>query len=136
METSSRSWKILVVDDDRRLRAGIRRWLTLELEQLDVGEAGDVDTALAMLAEETWDLVLLDISFQANGRPKKTGIDGLKELRARNDVVPVVIVSALPAKEYAAAARAAGALAFVQKERLPEELRAVLANVLASRATS
>jgi two-component system invasion response regulator UvrY len=115
--------RVLVVDDEPHTRAAIARLIKLDFPCAVVGDAGDGHTALRMIAAELWDVVLLDISM-----PEMNGLEVLREMRSRDELVPVVIVSGLLADHYEAAAVAAGAFGYVQKERLPNELRAVVSS--------
>jgi two-component system, NarL family, invasion response regulator UvrY len=113
--------KILVVDDDPHTRRAIARLITFDFPAAIVANAADAKTALRMVTEEPWDLVLCDISM-----PEMSGLEALRDMRSRNEHVPVVIMSGLPAHDYEAAAVAAGACAYVAKERLAGELRALV----------
>lgn len=120
--------RILVVDDDASIRRAIVRLITLDFPDAVIGEAADGHTALRMIAAQRWDVVLLDMSM-----PEMSGLEVLRELRARNELVPVVIVSGLPAAEYEAGAIAAGAFGFIEKVRLPDELRIVISSFVSDR---
>jgi len=119
--SAARPPKILVVDDDPHTRRAIARLIGFDFPSAIVGDAGDAKTALRMIAEELWDLVLSDISM-----PDMSGLDALRDMRSRNERVPVVIMSGLPADDYEAAAVAAGACAYIPKERLADELCALV----------
>lgn len=78
---------ILVVEDDADLGFGLRN--NLEIEGYHVQLAGDGPAALATLAEARFDLVILDLMI-----PGIDGIKVLRQLRARNDPTPVLILTA------------------------------------------
>jgi two-component system invasion response regulator UvrY len=113
--------RILVVDDEPHARVAMARLIKLDFGHAVVREAGDAQTALRMIAAERWDLVVLDLSM-----PGMSGLEALREMRSRQELVPVVIVSGLPAALYEEAAVAAGAFAYLQKERLAKDLHAIV----------
>jgi len=80
--------RILVVEDEAGLRGIIARNLTAR--GYTVREAATVGEALAALNAELPDLLLLDINL-----PDRTGWDILRELAARGQQVPTVILSAV-----------------------------------------
>jgi DNA-binding response OmpR family regulator len=80
--------RILVVEDDPTLRRVISR--NLVSRGYSVQEAVTGAEALALLARETPDLLLLDINL-----PDRTGWDVLRELCRAGVVVPTVVVSAV-----------------------------------------
>jgi two-component system phosphate regulon response regulator PhoB len=81
--------RILIVDDEFSVRALLRD--VLELEDYEVCEAEDGPSALASMAEQRPDLVLLDIMM-----PGMSGIDVLAQVRADAELrdVPVVLLTA------------------------------------------
>ena len=79
--------RILVADDDRTCRSSIQK--VLEREGHTVQTAENVDQALDALSIDQFDLVVCDYRM-----PGKTGIDLLKELRHRQESVPVLMISA------------------------------------------
>jgi two-component system response regulator VicR len=78
--------KILVVDDEKAIN-DIEKY-NLEQEGYEVIQAFDGDEALAMVAEHTPDLVLLDLML-----PKKDGLEVAREIRKDHDM-PIIMVSA------------------------------------------
>ena len=78
-----------------------------------VGEAAGALPAFALVAEEHWDLVLLDLSL-----PDRGGVETLRDLRTLRPNLPVVVMSLHPEAEYRAAMRAAGAVDYISKGKL------------------
>ena len=102
--------RILLVDDHDDVRRAARSILADALIDVTVGEAITAAAALALVAREAWDLVLLDLSL-----PDRRGLDTLREIRRLQPALPVVVMSFNAEAEYAAAARAAGAAGYVAK---------------------
>ena len=69
--------RILLVDDHDDVRRAARSILADALTDVTVGEAATAAAALALVAREAWDLVLLDLSL-----PDRRGLDTLREIRA------------------------------------------------------
>ena len=78
--------KILVVDDDSYVRRLTRS--TLEYENMEVHEATNGSTALAMVEKGGYDLVLLDIMLG-----NENGLDILRRIHEVNPTIPVILVS-------------------------------------------
>lgn len=81
--------RILLVDDEQRLRAAIAR--SLSARGHTVSEAGDARTALALAESQPVDLLVLDINL-----PDATGWDVLRALKEREIAVRTVVFSAAP----------------------------------------
>ncbi len=81
------SLRALVVEDDKTLRTLVGDALTGD--GLDVTSAADGEQARTLLAERHFALVVLDLML-----PRRSGLDVLKELRARGDGTPVLILTA------------------------------------------
>lgn len=78
---------ILVVDDDERLRDLLKRYL--EKQGYGISVCHDGVEALDVLAHITFDLIVLDVMM-----PHKNGFEVLKEIRARHDQSPVLMLTA------------------------------------------
>ncbi|GER66060.1 DNA-binding response regulator [Weizmannia acidilactici] len=78
--------KILVVDDEERIRRLLRMYL--ERENYAIDEAGDGDTALKMALENDYSCILLDIMM-----PGKDGIEVCQELHQKK-MTPVIMLTA------------------------------------------
>jgi len=118
--------RIVLVDDQTLVRQGIRSLLQLAADMAIVGEAGDGDEALAVIAREKPDVVLLDVRM-----PKKNGLDVLRELKTHNPVPPVILLTTFDDDEALLAAVRAGAKGYLLKdvslEQLTDGIRAVAA---------
>ncbi|KKB35611.1 DNA-binding response regulator ResD [Bacillus thermotolerans] len=78
--------RILIVDDEERIRRLLRMYL--ERENYQVDEAEDGETALDLALNKEYDCILLDIMM-----PGKDGIEVCKELREKK-ATPVIMLTA------------------------------------------
>jgi two-component system, OmpR family, response regulator len=86
--------RILVIEDEARIRAFLARGL--EAEGYSVDCAADGDDGLARALDQPWDLVVLDLLL-----PGRSGLAVLRELSGKRPALPVLILSArsdLPTK--------------------------------------
>lgn len=123
---SPKSARILVADDERRIRLAIRT--CLEAEGYTVYEAADGAQALEMVLLHAPDLMILDLAM-----PNLDGMRTLRELQSvHGQLKPrVVMLTAFGSMPAAACAIGLGAAAFVEKPLVPETLRQLVARVLA-----
>lgn len=78
--------RVLVVDDEPRIRDLLRKYL--EAEGFMVGEAADGEAALTEVRHGQWDLVILDIML-----PRRDGWEVCREIRKTSDL-PVLMLTA------------------------------------------
>jgi two-component system response regulator DesR len=100
--------RVLIVDDDARVRAAIRETIALEADLLVVGEAADAATTLAMASAADPSVALIDVLLP----DESTGL-GLVRSMSRKPGCSVVAMSIRSGLRRAALA--AGAVAFVEK---------------------
>jgi DNA-binding response OmpR family regulator len=113
--------RILLVEDDRMIGAGLRaalRQAGFAVDWVTDGRAADTS-----LATEAFDVVLLDL-----GLPQRDGLDVLRQLRARGDETPVIVLTARDALPSRVAGLDAGADDYLVK---PFELDELLARMRA-----
>ena len=79
--------RILVVEDDHAIAEHVRRALQTQGNSVDTADDGE--QAWLLIGTENYDLLILDITL-----PRRSGLDLLKDLRARGLAVPVLILSA------------------------------------------
>lgn len=118
-----KQYKVLVIDDEPRLRQVCRR--VLEPQGLEVAEAVDGVDGLKAISEQRPDLVLVDLMMP--------NMDGMEVLaRARNDYpdLSFVVITGFATLEKAVDAMKQGADDFLAKPFKPQELRLVVERVL------
>ncbi|MFT7486108.1 MAG: two-component system alkaline phosphatase synthesis response regulator PhoP [Candidatus Paceibacteria bacterium] len=79
--------RVLVVDDEANLALGIAENLEMEGYYSDIAEDGE--QALSKIRSGDWDLVVLDVMM-----PKKDGLTVCQELRAEDNNVPILFLTA------------------------------------------
>lgn len=109
--------KVLIADDHAVVRQGLKQILAETSEMLVVGEATTGAEALEKARSEQCDVVVLDMAM-----PGSSGLDILKEIRARHPKLPVLILSMHPEEQFAVRLLKAGASGYLSKESAPEEL--------------
>jgi len=117
--------RILIVDDHTIVRQGIAQLVNREPD-LDVCvEAGDADSAVAVLAKTTVDLAIVDISL-----PGTSGIELVKLFRDSHPQLPVLVMSMHDEALYSDRAFRAGAKGYVMKQEATEKLLAAIRKIL------
>ena len=109
--------KILIVDDDMRLRQFVRELFSPEEDLQIIGEAVDGQEAIHKAQELQPDLVLMDITM-----PRMNGLDVTRRLKKILPELAVIILTIHDMDEYRKAAIASGASAYVVKKAMMVEL--------------
>ena len=109
--------KILICDDHKIFRIGIRYLLQQLLGVELIEEAGDGNEALAILKSGDFDIVVLDISL-----PGISGLEVLQLIKTEWKGINVLILSMYPQEQYAIRALKLGASGYLTKETASEEL--------------
>jgi two-component system, NarL family, invasion response regulator UvrY len=118
--------KILITDDHAVLRRGLRQILEDGFGKIQFGEASNASEAIAAVAREHWDLVVLDITM-----PGRSGLDALKEIKALKPNMRVLVLSVHSEDQFAVRVLKAGASGFLNKDSAPEELVKAVRKVIA-----
>jgi DNA-binding NarL/FixJ family response regulator len=118
--------RVLLVDDDDLMRAGLKSVLSSDETIEVVGEAGDGRVALSQIRDLRPDLVLMDIRM-----PELDGISATREVLAAEPSVKVVVLTTFEQDDYIFEALSAGASGFLLKRTKPEELIAAIHTVAA-----
>jgi len=118
--------RILLIDDHEVVREGVKKILNVKPDTTVFGEASAAPTALRLVREQDWDVVLLDLSL--GGR---SGLELLKELKQIRPRLPVLILSMHPEEQYARRAFKAGAAGYVTKDSSKAELVEAVSSVAA-----
>ena len=124
--TAPRPNKILVVDDDTRIRDLLRRYLSQEGFDILLAEDGKALTRI--MQRETVDLIVLDLMM-----PGEDGLSICRRLRAESDVTPVIMLTAKGADVDRIVGLEVGADDYLTKPFNPRELLARIHAVLRRR---
>ena len=122
--------RVVLIDDDPLVRAGLKLMLGGH-EGVDfVGEGGDGSEAAALVAEHRPDVLLMDIRM-----PGKDGLTATEELMARKDAPRVVILTTFDSDDSVLRALAAGAVGFLLKDTPPDRMLEAIKQVAAGEHT-
>jgi DNA-binding NarL/FixJ family response regulator len=117
--------RIVLVDDHQVLRDGIRRSLEDAGEEV-VGEAGDGEEAVAVVAQTRPDVVLMDLEM-----PVLDGVESCKRILAQFPTTLVVVLTMHEDVARTRAALSAGAVAYLTKGTSMNEVIDAIRNVVA-----
>ncbi|WP_447041026.1 response regulator transcription factor [Streptomyces sp. DSM 118878] len=118
--------RLLLVDDDPLVRAGLSFMLGGADDIEIVGEAGDGTEVASRVGELRPDVVLMDIRM-----PVMDGLAATEALRKRPDAPEVIVLTTFHADEQVLRALRAGAAGFVLKDTAPAEIVAAVRAVAA-----
>src|SRR2546428_408528 len=125
---TTRADRVVVVDDDARIRDLLRRYLTQE--GFEVLLAEDAKALNRVLTRETVDLIVLDLML-----PGEDGLSICRRLRAANDVTPIIMLTAKVEDVDRIVGLEVGADDYLPKPFNPRELLARIHAVLRRRPT-
>jgi DNA-binding NarL/FixJ family response regulator len=116
--------RVMLVDDDDLMRAGLRSVLSSDETIEIVGEAGDGREAIERIRALQPHLVLMDIRM-----PHVDGISATRQVLSAFPEVKVVVLTTFEQDDYIFESLAAGASGFLLKRTKPEELIAAIHTV-------
>jgi DNA-binding NarL/FixJ family response regulator len=122
--------RVLIVDDDALVRAGLSMILAGARDVDVVGEAADGSDVPAAVARHRPDVVLMDIRM-----PRVDGLAATETLRARPGAPEVIVLTTFDADEFVLRALRAGASGFLLKDTPPTEILQAVRRVAAGEAT-
>lgn len=109
--------QVMIADDHRIVRKGIRQILLETDDIVPACEASCAQEVLDQIVERDLDVILLDISMPGRG-----GIETLKQLKSLRPELKVLILTMYPEEQYAVRALKAGASGYLTKNNAPDEL--------------
>jgi DNA-binding NarL/FixJ family response regulator len=109
--------KVLIVDDHMIVRSGVKALIGTQDDMIVAGEAANGKEALELAVSTKPDLVLMDLVM-----PEMDGIQAIQELRKIDPHIKILVLTSFSEEEKVLAALMAGAMGFVLKTALPEEL--------------
>lgn len=120
--------RLLIVDDHTIVRHGLRQVVSESADIEVAAEAGSSAEAVRLLRENTYDMVLLDISL-----PDKNGIETLKQIKRDKPELPVIMLSMHGEDEFGVRALKAGASGYVHKQNAHDQLETAIRQVASGR---
>lgn len=109
--------RVFLVDDNIRVRTGIKRFLENTPDIIVVGEAGDGAEALAMVESVCPDVMILDMEM-----PSLNGNQVAQKLQARQSPVRILILSAYDDQQFILGVLENGAAGYLTKDEAPQVL--------------
>ena len=114
---------VLIVDDEDRIRNVCAKMLTQE--GYDVAQAPNGEAGLAMVAQQHFDIILLDLMM-----PGISGMEALEQIRALHPDTVVIVITGYATLDHAVDAMKRGAFEFISKPFSPPDLRMVIAKAI------
>ena len=116
--------RVLIADDHKIVRDGLKRILAAA-EDLEVaGEAASGDEALALVRANDYDIAMIDMSM-----PGLSGIALIKRLKAEKPKMKMLVLSMHGEHQYAARALKAGASGYLTKDSAADQLLGALRKI-------
>jgi DNA-binding NarL/FixJ family response regulator len=122
---SSRPYRILVAEDDEGFLDALEAVLTADGRFAVVGRARNGREALELAARLRIDAVVMDIEM-----PELDGIEATRQLHEQHPELPVVAISGVDYEERVLEIRAVGAVDYVRKARVDEDLADALVTAI------
>jgi DNA-binding NarL/FixJ family response regulator len=116
---------ILLVDDHSFMRAGLAQLIDRQPDMVVCGEAGNPIEAMQQLARTKPVLVLTDLTM-----PGRSGLEFIKDLRATDPTISILVISMHDEAVYAERVLRAGARGYIMKGAGGESLLTALRQVL------
>jgi len=118
--------RLLIVDDHELMREGLKQLFDDEEDLMVCAEAGSGEEALAILQDEKFDLILLDISI-----PGIHGVELIKKIKEQLNSPPILVLSMYNESQIAKRKLKAGASGYITKDSSPKDLLEAIRKVAA-----
>ncbi|RYD24346.1 MAG: response regulator transcription factor [Verrucomicrobiaceae bacterium] len=116
---------ILIVDDHPIMRLGLAQLISTEKDLEVCGQAGNVEEAVAMIANGQPDLLITDLAL-----PDKHGLEFVKDLQVSHPHCAILVLSMHDESLYAERALRAGARGYLMKKSAPDHLIKAVRQIL------
>jgi two-component system invasion response regulator UvrY len=120
--------RVFVADDHALFREGVKSLLAEEPDLVVAGEAGSARETLQRIRNESYDVLLLDLSL-----PDGSGIDLLHQIRPHLPDLPILILSMHSEEQYAVSLLRAGANGYITKDAVPQQVVQAIRTLLQGR---
>jgi len=123
--TASTFFKVVIVEDHRMFREWLTQMLSRNSDCEVCGEADNIQDAQRLIEAVNPDIVILDITLKGS-----SGLELIKDLRARGLTVPVLVLSMHEETLYAERVLRAGARGYISKHEASSTLIKAIRHVL------
>ena len=123
MEDKAYQPKVLVIDDEERIREGCLKILTKENCLVDVAESGEM--GLSMIAEKHYDIILTDLMMPGIG-----GMEVLARVREQHPDTVGIVITGFATLEHSIEAMKKGAFDFIPKPFTPDQVRVAVSKAV------
>jgi len=117
---------VLLADDHKIVRDGLRQILAATADLEVAAEASNGADALALVKSAAFDIAVLDMSM-----PGLSGLDLIKRLKIERPALKILVLSMHGEQQYAARAIKAGASGYLTKDSASEQLVAAIRRIAA-----
>ena len=128
MTGAARPIRVLCVDDHRLMREGVARIVGVHADMEVVGGASNGEQAVAQFVEQRPDVTLMDLQL-----PVVNGIEAIRRIRQIDPSARIVVLTMYEGDENIHRAFDAGAMGYVLKDAIPDDLIHVIREVHAGR---
>jgi two-component system, OmpR family, phosphate regulon sensor histidine kinase PhoR len=111
--------RILIIDDEKRIREGCHKVLTEE--GFDVALAEDGNRGIEMIEKDHYDIILLDLMM-----PGLSGFDVLGHVKGLHPDTVIIVISGYATVEHSIESMKKGAFDFIPKPFAPDQLRLIV----------
>ncbi len=126
VKTKNSHKRLLIVDDHPMMRTGLAQLIDNEGDLKVCAEADNAGQAINAVSKQKFDLALVDISL-----PDKNGLELIKDIRALNPDLPILVVSMHDEMIYAERVLRAGARGYIMKQEGGQKFLQAIRQVLA-----
>lgn len=118
--------RVLVADDHAIVREGLKQILAKSGDLTVAGEAADGNAVLKMVREQSWDVLVTDMSM-----PGRNGLELIRLVKEARADLPVLVLSMYGEDQFAVRAIRAGASGYLTKESASEHLVSAIRKIAA-----
>jgi NarL family two-component system response regulator LiaR len=126
----SQSITVMLVDDHRVVRQGVRAFLETQPDMIVVAEAESGEKAVLLASEHAPDVVLMDLIM-----PGMDGVEATRQLKNVSPRTQIVVLTSYHEDEHIFPAIRAGALSYILKDLGPEDLADAVRKAAVGEAT-
>lgn len=116
--------RILIADDHRIVREGLKQVLSEESSFVVAGEAAHGLEVLKQIREQEFDVLLMDMSM-----PGTSGVELIKQVKSEKPKLAIMVLSMHKEEQYAVRAMKAGAFGYLTKESASDQLISAILKV-------